>query len=430
MQTGKYLAGYAKLDITPFIGCRIIDLGKDVVGTGVLDPLYVRAIAFSDGEKKSVIMVLDNWIGVPDYLEWIPKLAKELNMDEESINYFATHSHATPCISENEEYDAFVYHRMKDAITIALDDLKPVTDVMWTDERAEGFFHTRRYRMVDGAVHTNPVRRERRIVAPAENFDDTMRVIRILRQGGKEIDIINGQAHPNNGSSLRYTASYPGLLCANFERMNDDAECLYLNGAEGDMITRGPEPFELGKDAEWDIDYSFRLAKLATEMRGRAVSTETEGFSFKKGGVTVKTKRDPSRLEEAKRIRELFNSGRRDEIDPDPKEALNKGAEAGNIVWLEETGEYTRDVPLTVIGFCGVAIAGICGEPFSQVGINIREASPFKTTCIGCFANGGKGYFPTEEAYKNGGYESHNTPIAIGAAELITEETIKLLNEI
>lgn len=432
MDWKKYSVGYAKLDITPFIGCRIIDLGKDVRGTGVLDPLYVRAIAFSDGEKQAVMMVLDNWIGPPDYMGWIPKLAQELSLDENAINYCATHSHPTPCISENDEYDAFVYHRMKDAIVIALNDLKPVIDVQWAQERAEGFFHTRRYRMIDGAVHTNPVRRERRMVGPAEPFDDTLRVVRFLREGGKEVVILNGQAHPGNGSSRNYSADYPGLLCANFERMNENAECMYINGAEGEMITRGPEPFEQGKDTEWAIDYSKRLADFATNLYGKTVSTNMTGFSYGKSVVTVRTKRDSSRVEEAKKIHELFVTGRRDEIDPDPKEALNKGAEAGNILWLEEDGEDTRDVPLCAIGFCGVALAGICGEPFSQVAVDIRTAvkDKFPVTCVSCLTNGGKGYFPTEEAYKNGGYEAHNTPIAKGAAEIITKGSVELLKSI
>lgn len=286
--------------------------------------------------------------------------------------------------------------------------------------------------MIDGAVHTNPVRRERRMVGPAEPFDDTLRVVRFLREGGKEVVILNGQAHPGNGSSRNYSADYPGLLCANFERMNENAECMYINGAEGEMITRGPEPFEQGKDTEWAIDYSKRLADFATNLYGKTVSTNMTGFSYGKSVVTVRTKRDSSRVEEAKKIHELFVTGRRDEIDPDPKEALNKGAEAGNILWLEEDGEDTRDVPLCAIGFCGVALAGICGEPFSQVAVDIRTAvkDKFPVTCVSCLTNGGKGYFPTESAYNNGGYEAHNTPIAKGAAEIITKGSVELLKSI
>lgn len=431
MEKGKYLAGFAKLDITPFLGVRMIDLGKDAKGTGLLDPMMVRAVAFSDGEKQAVFMVLDNWIGVPDFMGFIPRLAEALDLPEDCINYCATHSHATPCISIDETYDAFVYHRMKNVITLALNDLKPVTDVQWAEDRAEGMAFTRRYRMKNGKVYTNPVRAERQMVGFAEPFDDTMRVVRIFREDAKEIVLINCQAHPGNGGSLSYTASYPGLLCTNMERIDDSIECMYFNGAEGDMITWGPDPIPADHNPTLhDIDYSKRLAKIAESIRQKAVSTGCEGFSYGKSFVNVKTKRTPENVEEAKRILALVEAGKKEEIDADPRIVHYKTVNARNIMRLEKFKQDSVDVPLTAVSFCGLCLAGIAGEPFSEVGVKVREASKYPATCVCCFANGGKGYFPTEEAYNNGGYEPHNTAIAKGCAEKITEATINLIESL
>lgn len=428
MEQGKYLAGFAKLDITPYLGMRIIDLGKDVRGTGLLDPMYVRAVAFGDGEKKAVFMVLDNWIGVQDYLGWNARLAQELGLPEDAINYCATHSHPTPCISDNEEYADLVYRRMKDAIVLAINDMKPVTDVQWAEDRAEGMAFTRRYRMRNGKVYTNPVRAERQMVGFAAPFDDTMRVVRILRENDKEIVLINFQSHPSNGESRSYSADYPGLLCSNMERMDENIHCIFFNGAEGEMITWGSEPIpHKDNPYSFSLSYSKRLANIAESIRQKAVSTGCKGFSFRKSFVTVKTKRDPDHIEEAKRICALYRAGKYTEIDPDAREGFYLGVNAANIVRLEEKKEDYADVPLTAVSFCGLVLAGIAGEPFSEVGVKVRGASKYPATCICCFANGGKGYFPTAEAYDQGGYEPRNTPIAKGAAEKITAATIDLI---
>ena len=52
--------GFFELDITPPLGVYIGGGWKARYGQGVLDPLYVNAVAFGDGEKSAVLLVLDN----------------------------------------------------------------------------------------------------------------------------------------------------------------------------------------------------------------------------------------------------------------------------------------------------------------------------------------------------------------------------------
>ena len=52
-------AGFARLDITPPLGTYIGGYFKERYTKGVLDPIYVRAIAFGEGKKSAVILVLD-----------------------------------------------------------------------------------------------------------------------------------------------------------------------------------------------------------------------------------------------------------------------------------------------------------------------------------------------------------------------------------
>jgi len=428
METKSYLVGFARLDITPFLGVRMVDLGKDVSGTGVLDPLHVSAIAFSDGEKTAVMMSVDNHQICSPYSEqWPARIAEKLGLEESAVSFSCTHSHPTPCVNGDEEYAAWLYRRMEDAATMAVHDLKPVLDVQWAQQRAEGMAYTRRYRMLDGTVQTHPVRAERKMAGPAAPYDDSIRLIRFLRQDGDEIVLINFQSHPGNDYSRSYSADYPGLLCSGFERKKDDVRVIFFNGAEGEMITRGPEPFSKDNPYGWSLSYSKRLTEIALGLYDKTVSTGIKGFSYGKRTVAVKTKRDSSRYEEAKRILALFREKRMEEIHPNSKLALCMAGEAGQIVRLEEAGEDFREIAVNAVGFCGVAMVGISGEPFSEIGVQIREASKYPVTCVCCMTNGSKGYMPTDEAFEQGGYETYNTPLTKGIAGQVTDAAVSLL---
>ena len=86
MDMQKYSVGFARLDITPFLGVRMVDLGKDVCGTGVLEPLHVTALAFGDGEKGALVLSLDtHQISSPYSEQWPPRIAEALGLDSDAV---------------------------------------------------------------------------------------------------------------------------------------------------------------------------------------------------------------------------------------------------------------------------------------------------------------------------------------------------------
>lgn len=52
-------AGFARLDITPPLGVHLGGYFTERIADGVLDPLYVNAVAFGQGENKAVLIVCD-----------------------------------------------------------------------------------------------------------------------------------------------------------------------------------------------------------------------------------------------------------------------------------------------------------------------------------------------------------------------------------
>ena len=71
-----------------------------------------------------------------------------------------------------------------------------------------------------------------------------------------------------------------------------------------------------------------------------------------------------------------------------------------------EDGPDEISVPLQVLRIGDLAIAAIPFETFAEIGLSIKEKSPFKDTFTIELANDSRGYLPTPRQHKLGGYES------------------------
>ena len=127
-------------------------------------------------------------------------------------------------------------------------------------------------------------------------------------------------------------------------------------------------------------------------------------------------------------LTEKRKSGSDDEV----RAATARATQAG---WLAQVsqmyaGKSAVEWELQCIRIGSIALLSTKGEPFIETGQRIVAGSPFPFTLFSGYSNGGFGYIPTREAFEEGGYETENTPLAPGAAELVAEEGIKLLKEV
>src|SRR5262245_66253389 len=77
-----------------------------------------------------------------------------------------------------------------------------------------------------------------------------------------------------------------------------------------------------------------------------------------------------------------------------------------------------------------IALVSFPGEPFTETAHAISSQSPFAHTLVSGYSNGGFGYIPTRAAFAEGGYETEATPFSEAAAETLTAEAVRLLNEL
>ena len=432
MDMTKYTAGFARLDITPFLGMAMAGSWNARGVQGVYDPLVVDAVAFGDGEKSSLLLVAD-LVGVyGDFAKELPAIvAESVGIPADSVIQHCTHSHTGPSVGSDEQYKAFLTRRMCDAAAMAMADRKPVTDVRFAQVMTEGMNCVRRYKLSDGTVMTNPSGEWKdMIVDIAGKNDESLRLVRILRQDAPEIALVNFAAHPDNIGGSYISADFPGAMRNTVETGRRDVKCVFLQGCEGQMVIFDRrEPWVKASHPK-AMAHGTKLGGIVLELFDKTQSTGQTGLSFGRKSVSLKTKRDPARVPEAQRILDLHKEGRDDLIHPIQKFANYIRAEAGRIVTLEKTQMDYLNTEVCGMTFCGMAIAGFPGEPFNEVGQQVRQNARFPVTMTLALCNGAHGYFPTAEGHDEGGYEAYNTPYVRGTAEQMADTADALLKEL
>jgi neutral ceramidase len=74
-----------------------------------------------------------------------------------------------------------------------------------------------------------------------------------------------------------------------------------------------------------------------------------------------------------------------------------------------------------------VAWVSLPGEIFVELGIQIKNRSPFTHTMIAELANGSIGYIPTRRGFDEGNYEPISARCAAGSGEKLVEAALRLL---
>src|SRR6201999_4465285 len=72
-----------------------------------------------------------------------------------------------------------------------------------------------------------------------------------------------------------------------------------------------------------------------------------------------------------------------------------------------------------------LAWVSLPGEIFVELGLTIKQGSPFKQTMIAELANGSIGYIPNRVAYPQGNYEVVSARCAEGSGEKLVDEALR-----
>ncbi|MBE6550578.1 MAG: hypothetical protein E7665_00445 [Ruminococcaceae bacterium] len=420
--------GFARVDITPFCGIGLSGYFNYRFNDGYLDPLYASAVAVSDGEKTAVLMSVDI-IGIPMIQEWLPAIAESAGVPKDAVMVACTHTHTAPSLrggDHDPKYNEFLLRRLCDAAKMAVADLTN-SKIYTAHSKVYDIAFIRRFRMKNGEVKTNPGIFNPDIVAPIGEPDPQLQAVLIKREGKKDILLVQYQVHPDVIGGTKASADFPGFCRSTVETLEPNMYCVYFNGCQGDTNHINVAPHN-GK-AWGGYEHSKSMGRIIALSALGALDKLTEcddgkvSFMEKFAPVPLKNT-DEEAVKEAKEFLKdkeegnVYSGGN----------MTNLGKVTLSRKILRFAGMKELDLPVCGIAFSDICFVSMPGEPFTEIGRQIKKASEFKTTFVCCCANGYEGYLPTSDAFEaSAGYEATSSIYTVGTAETLINTGIEIV---
>lgn len=429
-----FKAGFSRVDITPPLGSNLAGYFSTRLAEDILDPLYLNALAFTDGESTNIIITSDFLSVMEVFATPIREMvSKRTGVPADNIMITALHQHTSVRIGcwpwtgsmEDPNYLALLYAKYCDVAQMAISDMSDATVNTATAETAEKVAFIRRFRMKDGSTKTNPDNMDPNIDHPLGNADNNVRLIRFKREGKKDIAFVNFADHPDVIAGKKISADWPGFVRTYVEAQIDNVHCIIANGAQGDVnhVDRFIPEFHFGY--EWSKHIGQVITDTVKEIWEKTEQhTDTHLFSEIKM-VYIPT--NTSGLEDKDELLEYKRRYDAGEL-PEEEEDIAKLAKAGRVADLPMM-PICQKLPVTVMGIGDIAFVGFGGEPFTEYAEVARASAPelYVITCG--LANGQQGYLPSVAAFAEGGYEASNSRFASNGAEMLQSAAKELLDK-
>ncbi len=387
--------GFSRLEITAPLGENIIGYPQERPADGILDSLYATSVAFSDGENTVVAITLDILEMSKANCDIIKnRIAKRNNISPDAVLVHCIHTHTGPQINNGRpEYVDFFFGKVCDSATFAIEDLREAKLFVATGEAKDVSF-IRRYLMEDGTIlkYIRGPEDLAKIVGVDGVADETVQLVKIVREGAHDIAIVNFQTHPDTIAGNKFSADFVHFVRHTLElALADEADgkgvkVAYFSGALGDMANR-------------DLKHLSRRGYPRLRHIGRVIAA---------GVLSVYTYAEP--------------------IDAD--KISFKQVEVGMSV-RDETAPYEwRELRVSCLAIGDLAFIGLPGEPFVEMGRRIKAGSPFKMTIPCCNANDWFSYLPMRESFRLGGYGVDGRRLNPDIADTLIDTAINLTKEL
>jgi len=435
----KLTAGTAVIDITPPVDYRMSGYFRERLSTGTLNPLHAKAIVLRQGDEHAA-MVFCDIIGLSlDVSSRARRQAAEkTGIAPQNILVAATHTHTGPLYFgalrkhfhdlavvkhgsdpyEKVDYPSELAAKIVKVITQADAAAKPVRlEAGAANQRGLSF--NRRFHMKDGTVRFNPGVLNPDIVRAAGPIDPEVGIVffRDANAGSATAALVNFALHLDTVGGTKYAADYPFYLEQSLrETFGQDFVLFFGTGTCGDIN---------------HIDVTKR-ERLKTEHIGRTLAGTVKAKvpdlkAIGEPSLAVRSEIVPAPLQHYGPDKVAWARENVEKVGTRKLSFLEQ-VEAYKILAIEMRGGET--IPLEVQVFRlgpEVAVVGLPGEVFVDIGLAIKRASPFPTTLVIELCQDAPGYIPTKKAFAEGSYETVNSRIAPGGGEMMARAAIRLL---
>ena len=430
-------AGFAKIDITPPLGCILNGYYAPRYADHVIEPLYVTTLACTDGENTVLAISLDiSEILQRDMDDIRERVSKQTGIPVEAVFVACIHTHTAPVISEircffkrDPEYYEVFCEKICRCAEQAMADMKEAEASIARTE-AKGISFVRRYRLKNGQTITNPPARIMdQVTGSVGTPDEVVQLVKLRRAGAADIAIVNFGTHPDVLGGTGICPDWPGFLRNALEgALTDEADgmgvrVIFFNGAQGDVAHVN----RMGVIPPKGPTHSRHMGRV---IAGAVLSVYTytepvrcdKVFFLQKMAHVATAKGTPEQVKIADEIHKRYVAG--EDVSQYPFDIVM----ARKFLRLEQRNAVEA-LKVACVGFGDVAFIGLPGEPFTEIGRQIKARSPFSMTIPCCNANGSEGYFPTDDALTNCGYEANSSLFLPGVASGMIETALDVLQD-
>jgi hypothetical protein len=400
---------------------------------GVHDPLLAKAVVFEVDGVKAAIVACD-MTSLPLHLHEAARVrvGRISSVPPANVMITATHTHTTPNIRPRfarnatpeqrqvmDEYLARLPQLIAESVKAAEAKLAPATLQAAMGE-VKGVAFNRRFLMKDGTVVSNPAKGRDEglvdVVRAAGPTDPSLPVLYFSTPDGKPLaTVINFAMHLDTTGGQQYSADYPYQIAK------------ILRDVKGpDMLTH----FTIG--AAGNINHYYLLdPKRPHRVKGYDEAARL-GTLLAAEVVRSYQRLEPVPVTRLKVSREMIRLTLLEEKAPTIAAQFgNQPAfHDGEVGYTRVDGKYVFDAEVMVIALGDeVAFVGFPGEMFVELGLMVKQGSPYAYTVINGLANGAIGYVANRKAYREGAYgaSTATTRSNPGSGEALVESALRQL---
>ncbi|MSR65772.1 MAG: hypothetical protein EXS24_00145 [Pedosphaera sp.] len=440
-------AGVAEMDITPHVGFRMAGYFNERLATGTHDPLKAKAIVLRDGGEKFAFAFCD-LVGLSLHVTTNARaqFSKASGIPVSHIMIAATHSHTGPSFDDvrrdyfhgqalaklgkdpQEQYDYadFLTERLVKVLRQANEHLAPAT-VSIGIAKQENLAFNRRYHMKNGRVAFNPGQLNPNIVKPAGPADSDVPLLFVQPADASQpsAGLTVFACHSDTIGGTEFSADYAFYLQETLRKtFGEKFISAFGAGTCGDInhINTGIKEEKVkGFDVAERIGTTLGRTVIAAQKNLTPILKPR--FAVKSKTLIVPLKEvTPEQVAAARVKLKLLEGG-------DDGGFMEKVDAVRDV----DLGNRGKTLPMEVQVFrldSDTAIVGLPGEIFVELGLAIKQASPFKRTMVISICNDRPSYVPTKRAFTEGSYEVTNARVKSGVGEMLVESATELLKKL
>ena len=455
-QQAVFRAGASTANITPPLGSGIVgNFGIPPPANYVHDELHARSLVLDDGTTKLVFVVVDNVGIIREVFDEAKRLIfEETKIPTAQILISSDHTHSASSASgigeirggwnagrPLDDYQRFLVRRIADGVRIAVNNLEPAR-IGWGSGNVPQHLFNRRWKMKNPVVNPfgdmdqvlmNPGIKNPELLEPAGSTDPQVSFISVQSLKGRPIGILaNYSLHyvggvPKDHISADYFAVFADRIqeLLKADRQDPPFVGIMSNGTSGDVNNinfRGP--------AEKHEPYA-KMRIVANDVANEVLRVyQTIQY---KDWVPLRAAQSELKLKVRKPSPEMLAYAQKVIAKPETETPVHRLEKTYAERTIQMNGwPENIDVLMQTFRIGELGVAAVPFEVFTEIGLEIKAKSPFKSSFTIELANGSYGYLPTPEQHQLGGYETWlgTNKVEKEASRKIVTEILKLFNQV